>query len=441
LERDHFPDGVEHRRGLPQAHHLHALLARGLVIIEELFPGIRNELVNSGAEVIESGVDLSWLTPAGWGKRYHSGVEVLSFSRPFLDRHLRRRLAKLENLEIIAGCEVTSLSTTSDQRNVGGVSVKQQDALSGTETERFLEADLVVDASGRQSHAPSWLSALGYETPRETIVNAFLGYSTRIYERPKQNDPGWKCIFLQAAPPERTRAGILFPIEDDRWILTLCGGDRDYPPVEDRQFIEFADSLPSSMISEAIRDAKPLTPIRSFRNMQNRMRHYEEMAHLPGGFVLLGDSVCAFNPVYGQGMTIAAMGAIELGRTLSTWKRALDPTFVKTFQKRLAKLNTLPWSLATGEDCRYRGTEGATLNWKARMMHVYVDQVIALTTRDASVRDVWIRVFQMLNPPKSLFRPTILFKVIRELIFGSKPKKERQRLLVSQPSLATTSRD
>jgi hypothetical protein len=140
-------------------------------------------------------------------------------------------------------------------------------------------------------------------------------------------------------------------------------------------------------------------------------------------------------------MTIAAMGAIELGRTLSTWKRALDPTFVKTFQKRLAKLNTLPWSLATGEDCRYRGTEGATLNWKARMMHVYVDQVIALTTRDASVRDVWIRVFQMLNPPKSLFRPTILFKVIRELIFGSKPKKERQRLLVSQPSLATTSRD
>jgi 2-polyprenyl-6-methoxyphenol hydroxylase-like FAD-dependent oxidoreductase len=441
LERDQFPEGTEHRRGLPQAHHLHALLARGLRIIEELFPGIRNELVTAGAEVIESGVDLAWLTPAGWGKRYQSEVEVLSFSRPFLDRHLRRRLAKIDNVEILPGCDVKSLAATSDQRNVRGVSFKQQDGLNATEVERFLDADLVVDASGRQSHAPSWLTRLGYDDPRETIVNAFLGYATRIYERPKQNDPGWTSIFLQAAPPERTRAGLLFPIEGNRWTLTLCGGDHDYAPVEEREFMEFAESLPSSMISEAIRNAKPLTPIRSFRNMQNRMRHYEEMAHLPGRFVLLGDAVCAFNPVYGQGMTIAAMGAMELGSALSAWKRELDTAFVKTFQKRLAKLNTLPWSLATGEDCRYRGTEGATLNWKARMMHAYVDGVIALTTRDTKVRDVWIRVFQMLKPPTSLFHPAILFKVIRDLIFRPRQKKALRTLVVSQASFAATSRD
>jgi 2-polyprenyl-6-methoxyphenol hydroxylase-like FAD-dependent oxidoreductase len=445
LERDTYNPYIEHRRGVPQSHHVHALLARGLEIIEELFPGIREELVAAGAQVLETGSDVAWYTPMGWGKWFKSNQTILSFSRPFLDKHIRRRLLAVANVRIISSCEVISLAS-SNGKSVHGATVKFHDE-AGAAVEpgplgQFINADLVVDASGRHSHAPDWLQLLGFAPPRETIVNAFLGYATRIYEQPEKHEETWKAIFLQAAPPERRRAGLLFPIENNRWIVTLCGGDRDFPPSEDHKFVDFAESLPSCMLSEAIRDATPLTSIRSFRNTQNRMRHYEEMNELPGNFVLLGDSVCAFNPVYGQGMTIAAMGALELGQCLAKGARgSLGSDFVKTFQRKLAKLNQLPWALATGEDCRYKGTEGASRTLKARLTHSYIDRIVALTTVDTSVRSLWLRVFQMQESPSSLFKPGVLLKVLRVKLPKPEQKKIAPKFVVSRPSWANTSRD
>jgi hypothetical protein len=286
------------------------------------------------------------------------------------------------------------------------------------------------------------LKALGYQAPRETIVNAFIGYATRLYERPAAGNASWKAIFLQAAPPESPRAGLLFPIEQNRWILTLAGGGRDYPPTDEREFMNFIESLRSSLLFDVLRDAKPISPIRSYRNTENRLRHYEEMSSFPGNFVLLGDSVCAFNPVYGQGMTVAAMDAMELNQMLLTWKRdSFDAEFGKKFQRKLAKIKKLPWSLATGEDCRYRGTEGASPGLRGHVMHSYIDSLVALTTRDITIRALWLRVFQMLDAPSRLFQPWILVKVLREIIASRKREKPGAKLALPRPSWANTSRD
>src|SRR6185503_14909884 len=265
FERDVYPEGTDSRRGLPQGHHLHALLGRGQEIIEELFPGIRDELIVNGACVLDSGDDITWRTPQGWGKPFKSGLEVLAFSRPFLDWHVRQRLSLIENVEIVSGSEVIGLVPNPDRDGVSGISFKLHSSDSDEQDYvEFMAADLVVDASGRNSRAPHWLTALGYEPPRESIVNAFLGYASRTYARPNDDGERPKAIFLQASPPDLTRMGIVFPIEGNRWMLTLCGGDRDYPPVDDQDFLNFARSLPNSLIFDIVRDAKSLSPIRSF---------------------------------------------------------------------------------------------------------------------------------------------------------------------------------
>ncbi|HKE60714.1 MAG TPA: FAD-dependent monooxygenase [Pyrinomonadaceae bacterium] len=449
LERDSLTAETEHRRGIPQAQHLHALLARGLQIIEQLFPGIGEELVHAGAVPLETGSDVAWLTPAGWGKYFQSNLQILSFTRPFLDKYIRRRLVQIENIKIIPDCDVVALVSNSKRNGVSGVTVKlccEDDSAAGDvrppQAERFIDADLVVDASGRHSRAPQWLKALGYQAPRETVVNAFIGYATRLYERPAASNASWKAILLQSAPPENPRAGLLFPIEKNRWILTIAGGGRDYPPTDEREFINFIESLRSSLLFDVLRDAKPISPIRSYRNTENRLRHYDEMSSFPGNFVLLGDSVCAFNPVYGQGMTVAAMDAMELDRAVSTWKKeSFDAEFGRRFQRKLAKIQKLPWSLATGEDFRYRETEGAKAGFMGHLMHSYIDKLVALTTRDITVRAVWLRVFQMLEPPSRLFQPRILAKVLREIIVPPKREKAGATLRLPRPSWANTSQD
>lgn len=438
LERDHFSETEEPRKGLPQAPHLHGLLARGLKIVEELFPGIRQELASGGAIELDAGSDIAWLTPAGWGKPIKSPYHFLSCSRAFLDRHVRRRMAVIKNVAVVSGCQVNALLTDEKRDQVTGVTVKLDDR-ADTET---IEADLVVDASGRHSHAPEWLTSLGCEPVRETVVNAFLGYATRLYELPAMIADGVKGVLIQAAPPEAPRSGIAFPIENDRLILTLSGGGRDYPPSDERGFLEFTESLRSPHILYLIQNAKPLSEIRTFRNTQNRLRHYEELSNAPGGFVLLGDSVCAFNPVYGQGMTTAAIGAMELGNQVNSMKsRSFDGAFVRSFQKRLAATNTLPWSLATGSDCRYPETEGASRNLKSRLMHGYINRIIELTTRDAAVRWLWLAIFQMVEPPSKLFKPTIVLKVLRSLIARPERAAAPPRFAVAQPTWASTSRD
>jgi len=422
IERDRLPDGPAPRPGVPQARHLHALLPRGCRILEELFPGFGQEILAAGALKKDVANDIAWMNPQGWGVNFKSDLTFFTFTRDLLHWVVRGQIRSLARVRFVEECEVTGLLAGAGGRAVTGVAIRYRPSAgerAGAEEE--LHAELVVDAGGRTSKMPQWLEAIGYEAPAETVVNAHHGYASRIYDFPAGFRADREAIFVQAAPPDHTRAGIIFPVEGNRWLITLAGGDRDYPPTDEGGFLEFARSLRSPIVYEVIKNARPLTPISGYRFTENRRRHYERLARWPERLLVTGDAACAFNPVYGQGMTTAALGVQMLDRLLREQKRRHggDLTgLARNFQKRLAKVNAAPWTLVTGEDYRYRGTEGGSPNPMDRFMHRYINHVFQLTTRSAPVRRRFLQVQGMLKPPTALFHRAVALPVLANVLRG-----------------------
>jgi 2-polyprenyl-6-methoxyphenol hydroxylase-like FAD-dependent oxidoreductase len=424
IERDRYPAIPAPRPGVPQARHLHAMLPRGLKILGELFPGLSDELIAEGAVEIEIGSDLAWLHPGGWGINVESGLGALAFSRDLLDWAVRRRVSSIPNVRLLEGSEAQKLVTNKSGDAVSGVSFRRRNQTNEANRDgEFLAADLVVDAGGRASRLPLWLSAIGYEPPVETVIDSHLGYASRLYRIPDGFAAPWKGVFVQAAPPDHIRGGIMFPIEGRRWIVTLTGGDRDYPPVDEENFLAFARSLRSPLIYESIRDAEPLTPISGYRGTENRRRHYERLKRWPEALIVIGDGACAFNPVYGQGMSTAAIGAEWLGECLreeSGRNNGKSGGLARRFQLGLARLNADPWKLSSSADYRYRGAEGGAPDLMTRFMHRYIDQVMLLNTRDAEVRKRFLQVQGMLKRPSELFKPAVVSRVIWNVMSGGR---------------------
>ena len=433
IERDAYPEKPETRRGIPQANHVHGLLLRGRQILAELFPGVQDEMIAGGAPLLDMANDFAWYTRAGWGIRFPSDLEVLAFTRPLLDLHVRRHLSRNPRVEILDNTDVLRLLPGSIENRLSGVLVCPRASDIDRRVAKAISADLIVDATGRASRAPRWLTELGYEAPEETVVNGHLGYASRLYRVPENFNADWTCAFIQSAPPERKRGAILFRVEGDRWLVTLIGGGRDYPPSDEAGFLEFARSLPIHTIYDAIRSAEPVSSIKTHRATENRLRHYDRCKRLPHNFLVLGDAVCAFNPVYGQGMTVASLGALTLRKCLREQERLhADGSLAglsRRFQKQLAKLNKAPWLLATGEDYRYVETEGAGPGVMTRFMHRYMEHVLLLATKSVPVRRVLLTAFNILVPPTALFRPQVLFRVLIEAL---KPRSRSKSVPAKQ---------
>jgi 2-polyprenyl-6-methoxyphenol hydroxylase-like FAD-dependent oxidoreductase len=265
----------------------------------------------------------------------------------------------------------------------------------------------VVDATGRGSRTPAWLSTLGYPAPPETTVDPLLGYASRYYAIPPHFDRGWRAIYLQADPPTTRRTGGLFPQEGGRWICSLSGAGRDYGPTDEDAFLEFAKDLRSPVLYEAIRDAEPLTPIHGFRRTANHRRHYERMRAWPRGLVVMGDAACAFNPIYGQGMSVAAMSAMALDRCL----RGPGTDVERRFQRQVARSASGAWLIATGEDLRYRETKAPPMGLRTRAVNAYLDRVVTAANVDRRVCAGLVDVIALTAPPTSLFSPAVLARV------------------------------
>lgn len=412
VERDYLPGGSENRPGVPHARHLHFLMKRGLMILEDLFPGVKPDLLEAGCCVADQGKDVLYIYPYGPAPRDSMGLDFLTFTRPLLEATIRRHLLGNPKVSILEGHEVCGLVATEDGKTVTGVRVRPRNQADHDEygSETVLSGDLVVDTSGRPSEGPQWLTALGYQAPEETVVDGFWGYATRLYEPPANWKADWKLTLCIPRAPYQPRAGVIQPIEGGRWLVTLAGVMRDYPPTDEEGFLQFAKSLSTSAIYDAIKDARPLTGIRGFRRTANRLRHFEKLPVMPRGFVAMGDSVCATNPVYGQGMSLACMAALDLGRWLQ--ENGGEAGDSLAFQKKVAKLVSAPFDMCAGADLRWPATQGGEITASVRFLQWYVDQILRLIPVSADVYRRFQRVNHLLDGPEALFHPAISMKIL-----------------------------
>jgi 2-polyprenyl-6-methoxyphenol hydroxylase-like FAD-dependent oxidoreductase len=401
VERDRLDDADEFRPGVPQARQVHALLRGGSDSFERLFPGFEAQVIARGARSVCWAREVRWWHFGGWKGAHESTLASLACSRFLVEDTIRRRVRELPAIELVDGARAEALITDDARSAARGVRLADG---------RVLEADLVVDASGRGSKAIEWLRAFGFEPPEETVVTSFLGYASRIYRRPPR-DPGWIGLLVHPTPPASNRGGVVVALEGDRWHVILMGAARDYPPTDPDEFAAYARSLPVPDVHDAIAGAEPLSPIYGYRNTENRLRRFDRLPRYLERFVVLGDAACCFNPVYGQGMTTAAMAAELLGRCVGAADSG--PLVVaRRFQRKLGKLLSVPWSLATGEDLRYPETEGGRATPVMRVLQRYVDAVIRLGVSDAAAYDAFWQVLHMCKQPSSLLAPWLFMRVL-----------------------------
>jgi 2-polyprenyl-6-methoxyphenol hydroxylase-like FAD-dependent oxidoreductase len=265
-------------------------------------------------------------------------------------------LANHHGLHILQEQTMIGLEVDKQGRRVTGVRLRGRRGLAEHET--VLAADLVVDASGRESQAPQWLANLGYTPPQETSVKAFSGYASRLYQRPAEFGRNWKTLYIRPTPPHGTRGGVIIPVEGDRWHVTLLSMAGDYPPTDEAGFLAFARSLPGLQFYEAIKAAEPLTMIYGYRRTESRVRHYDQLPRYLEGFLVGGDAAFTLNPVYAQGMTAAVLGSQALEQCLQVQQGQGNMTgLAEAFQSQLSRVVADPWQMVTREDQRWPATE------------------------------------------------------------------------------------
>jgi 2-polyprenyl-6-methoxyphenol hydroxylase-like FAD-dependent oxidoreductase len=402
LERDALPAAGETRPGAPQGRHVHALLAAGREGMERLFPGFTAEIVAQGG-VLADIERLRWFHHGGYQARC-TGIQALLVSRPRLEAQLRTRVLALPGVRVLERCAALFPEPGGSGRVRG---VRLAGVHGGPAPGDWIDADLVVDAGGRASKSPSWLAALGFEPPAEESVRIGCAYSTRLYRRRPTHFDGDVAAIIVPTPPQR-RGAVLQAIEGDRWILTLLGVLGDEPPGDAGGFVEFARGLPAPEAYAIARDAEPLSEVACFRFPASTRRRYERLRRFPDGLLVFGDAICSFNPIYGQGMSVAALQAAALARSLAAGPEDLAPRF---FREAARAVDT-PWSLAVGGDLAYPGVEGPRTPL-TRFVNWYLGKLQVAARRDARLTRAFHEVANLLAPPPSLLRPAVALRVLQ----------------------------
>lgn len=422
LDRDHLSTEPQPHAGVPQSHQVHILLMRGQQILTELFPHLWSDLQRAGATEFDLLGDTRLCLYGEWLNPLPSDQIMVGCSRVLLESTLRRHLLRIPNVVVRGGVEVTGLLGGAENRAVTGVCVKRRGTSAagsqmGSDTEpaeERIEAAFVVDASGRNSRAPAWLNELGYDTPEETVVNSFLGYASRRYHPAPDTQPDWRMMLVGSYAPNVPRGGLIYPEENGTWMVMLNGAMKEYPPTDDAGFEEFARSVNPDFYA-ALQGATPLSKARGYRGTENRQRHYEALTRWPARFVVVGDALCAFNPVYGQGMTVAAITAQALGEHLAESLGDLDAV-AAPFQRRVAQIIAPVWRMATGIDYSWPTTEGGKRSALVRFSHWYNRKLSGALAHDPVLYRTFIDVLQMTRPSAALLAPGVVLRVLRHYV-------------------------
>lgn len=402
IDRDELPPGPEARRGVPQGRHAHGLLAAGREALEELFPGLTDALVAQGAVTGDLQSDVRLYADGHLLCQQPSGMQGIMLSRPLLEHQVRAAVLELPAVEVMAPAEVLDLIFADGA--VTGVHLRRRAAEA---VDQRLDADLVVDASGRGSHMPVWLESFGFSRPPESEIHIGLSYTTWEFPYQPGDLDGVAAVIIGPTIAKPRAAGALRQ-ENDRWIVMAGGYQGDRAPTDLAGFRAFTATLSAPDIAGLIADREPIGHSRQYRFPSSVRRHYERLSQFPRGLLVIGDALCSFNPIYGQGMSVAALEAMELRASLADGDSAgLAPRFFR----RAARVIDIPWDMAAGGDLRLPVVPGPR-SARVRLLNAYVAQVQAAGAHDPRVAREFLRVANLVQRPESLLHPATVTRVV-----------------------------
>ncbi|MEU5690043.1 epoxidase [Streptomyces venezuelae] len=400
VERDALPEEPQHRKGVPQGRHAHLLWSNGARLIEEMLPGTTDRLLAAGARRLGFPEDLVTLTGQGWQHRFPATQFALVASRPLLDLTVRQHALAAANITVRQRTEAVELSGSGSR--VTGVVVRDVD----TGAQEALEADLVIDATGRGSRLKQWLSALGVPALEEDVVDAGVAYATRLFQAPPGATTRFPAVNIAADDRVREpgRFGVVYPIEGGRWLATLsCTRGAQLPGSED-EFLPFAENLSHPILGELLRDAEPLTPVFGSRSGANRRLYPERLAEWPDGLLVIGDSLTAFNPIYGHGMSSAARCADTIDREFRQHPQGGAGSALR-LQKAIGAAVDDPWILAATKDidyvnCRVSATDPRLIGVDTEQRLRFAEAITAASIRSPKASEIVTDVMS-LNAPQT----------------------------------------
>ncbi|MFJ9785583.1 FAD-dependent oxidoreductase [Amycolatopsis sp. NPDC101161] len=405
VDRDKLTGETTYRRGVPHGRHAHGLVARGQQILEGHFPGLKDELSEAGVKCGDFSSDVHWIFNGRRMKPAPSGLDCVPAIRPLLEYHVRKRVQAIPNVVFLDRHDILGLESTEDGARITGARVQAH----GGDGPTVFPADLVVDTTGKGSRTPLWLAELGYDKPVEERVKIDLAYTTRHYRLPA--DPfGTDLAIIPAATPETPRGAFFhrMPGGGGRVELSLTGVLGDHPPTDAEGFTAYVKSLPIPDIHDAISTGVPLDDPVTFRYPASIWKHYEKLRRFPAGLLVMGDAVCSFNPIYAQGMTVAALESLVLQQHLRR-----DPVpAARPFFKEIAKKIAGAWSVSAGGDMGYAGAEGRK-GLMTDFVNRYVARLQEAAVEDSVLTNAFIRVAGLIDPPQSLLKPKYALRVLR----------------------------
>jgi 2-polyprenyl-6-methoxyphenol hydroxylase-like FAD-dependent oxidoreductase len=415
LERDNIEDDFTVHKSVPQGHHAHGLMIGGQLAMARLYPGFIEQLQCLGAVETRVGEHFVFLTPSGTSysfggavkKPRYFGVNIYEQGRGLLEHCLRKCTKEFKNVEFLSNCAVQRLTCT-DGRVHGVV------CLDGGKPQS-LEADLVADAGGRGSHAPRWLSELGFVPPKETVIGVDFAYTSAKFRIANYTEPA-RVFYAFGSGPNHPKMGFLAENEGQVWMLSLGGRFGDYPPTDEDGFLAFAKSLHTPMLYEMVKDAERVSDFSHFRFPTSLRRHYESLEKVPEGLIVVGDAVASFNPVYAQGMTSAALQAEALQLLFNQWSDTTSELrgLPQKFFARAAEVVSTPWALAAQSDFTFPQTRGerpvATDDSGS-----YLAAAEALSADDVQVQALLWNVFGLAKPLSVLWEEPLRSRVMERM--------------------------
>jgi 2-polyprenyl-6-methoxyphenol hydroxylase-like FAD-dependent oxidoreductase len=402
VDRDTLPRSGEQRRGVPQGRHVHVLLPAGRAALSDLLPGIIDDLRARDARVVDA-TELRFHIAGGRLHLDGTGLEIIAATRPLLETVMRDRVRAHPGVRFLDGQEARGLLTTLDRSRVTGI----RHGAPGSDTAVAMGADLVVDATGRRSRSPRWIADLGYPSPDEVRLEVGVHYTTRLFRREPGDLEDCQQVVV-TIPPGGNRGGVLVAVEGGRWLVTLIGLLGERPPADLDGFIRYASTLWVDDIHQVVAAAEPLGEAATGGFPGYLRRRYDRLRRFPDHFVVTGDAVCSFNPVYAQGMSVAVIEAISLGRILDEHGlHRVGPQFFRLTKRTV----DAAWTMSTGADLGHPGVAARRpASW--RLINAYINRLLQLAHRDPVLGRAFLEVNGMLAPPQHLMRPRFASRVL-----------------------------